>query len=222
MRILIVEDQEETARMVKEKLEAERYAVDVEHDGERGLYRARTNDYDLILLDNVLPGKTGPEICRALREYKATMPILILSAQSEIERKVGLLDGGADDYLTKPFSLRELSARVHALLRRPRDTMEDVELTIHDLSLNRTTYSAIRGTRPITLAPKEFSLLEYLMKNSGTVVSRQMILEHVWDKDGDPFSNTIEAHIANLRRKIDRNAKVKLIQTIPGRGYMIK
>jgi DNA-binding response OmpR family regulator len=220
MRILVIEDHAEFAERLKTGLETQCYAVDVEHDGERGLYRARTNEYDLILLDNVLPGKLGPDICRELREYKMTVPIMILSAQSEIEQKINLLNCGADDYLAKPFSFAELSARMRAILRRPRQ-IENQKLTVDDLALDPKTYAASRNDKNIYLTPKEFSLLEYLMKNQNTVVSRGMIMEHVWDDSADPFSNSIETHIMNLRRKIDQGAKLKLIHTIPDRGYMI-
>ena len=220
MRILVVEDQENIASILKTRLESECYAVDVESDGDRGFYRARTNDYDLILLDNVLPGKQGPEICAGLREYKMTTPILILSVQSDIQQKVGLLNCGADDYLTKPFSYIELSARVKALLRRPKH-VENIQLMAHDLVLDTRTYSAIRKGKTIHLTPKEFSILEYLMKNKGTAITRGMIMEHVWDENVNQLSNSIDVHIANLRTKIDKDAKQKLIQTIPGQGYMI-
>jgi DNA-binding response OmpR family regulator len=221
MRILVVEDQAEAAALLKSQLEAERYSVDVESDGERGSYRARTNDYDLILLDNVLPGKEGSEICKELREYKMSVPIMILSVRSEIDQKVTLLDCGADDYLIKPFSFVELSARVKALLRRPRQ-IEDTQLTIADLILDRKTFSAHREGRTIHLTPKEFALLEYFMKNKGRVLSRGMILEHVWDESADPFSNSIETHIMNLRKKIDRRGENKLLHTVPGRGYKLE
>jgi DNA-binding response OmpR family regulator len=220
MRILVVEDQHDAARTLKEKLEAECYAVDVEHDGERAFYRARTNEYDLILLDNILPGKTGPEICSDLREYKISTPILILSVQSDIQDKIKLLNCGADDYLAKPFSYTELSARARALLRRPRG-VEGKKLSVGDLNLDRATYSAMRGSKTIRLTPKEFSLLEYLIKNQGKVLSRRMILEHVWDDIADPFSNNIETHITNLRKKVDRGHAKKLIHTAHGQGYKI-
>lgn len=220
MRILVVEDQLEIAANLKQKLERECYAVDVENDGEKGFYRARTNDYDLILLDNVLPGKGGYEICSELRKYKMTTPILILSALTGTDTKVELLNCGADDYLTKPFSYPELSARITALLRRPK-TMETGKLVVNELTLDKATYSFTYHGQTTYLTPKEFMLLEYLMKNHGKVVSRAMILDHVWDSNADPFSNTIETHIANIRKKIDAGDKNKLIKTIPGRGYMI-
>ncbi len=220
MRILVIEDHVEFAQRLKTGLETQCYAVDIEHDGERGLYRARTNEYDLILLDNVLPGKLGPDICRELREYKMTTPIMILSAQSEIDQKINLLNCGADDYLAKPFSFAELSARMRAILRRPRQ-IEGPRLIVDDFVLDQRTYSASRNNKDIYLTPKEFSLVEYLMKNKDAVVSRGMIMEHVWDDSADPFSNSIETHIMNLRRKIDHGAKRKLIHTIPGRGYTL-
>ena len=220
MRILVVEDQEEIAASLKEKLEGECYAVDTENDGNRGFYRARTSNYDLILLDNILPGKSGYEICSELREYKISTPIMILSVQSDIDMKVDLLNCGADDYLTKPFSFIELSARIKALLRRPR-IVEEKTLTIDGLTLNNANYSLLFRDRTAYLTPKEFMLLEYLMKNPGRVVSRGMILEHVWDEDADPFSNAIETHVLNLRKKIDPHNKDIFIKTVPGRGYMV-
>ena len=220
MRILVVEDQEEIALSLKQKLEGECYAVDTEHDGNRGFYRARTNDYDLILLDNMLPGKTGYEICSELREYKISTPIMILSVQSDIDMKVDLLNCGADDYLTKPFSFVELSARIKALLRRPR-IMEEKNLTLGEMTLDHSTFSLIFKGKAAYLTPKEFMLIEYLMKNPGKVISRGMILEHVWDENADPFSNALETHILNLRKKIDPSNKNIFIKTVPGRGYMV-
>jgi DNA-binding response OmpR family regulator len=220
MRILVVEDQEETAASLKRKLEAECYAVDVEHDGERGFYKARTNDYDLILLDKGLPGKNGYEICSELREYKMTTPILILSVAAEIEDKVSLLNCGADDYLTKPYVFSELAARVKALLRRPQN-IEGKALTVNGLSLDRETYSFAFRKKTGYLTPKEFMLLEYLMKNTGKVVSRGMMLEHVWDDGADQFSKSIDTHIMNLRKKIDPKNKDSFVRTVPGRGYIV-
>jgi len=220
MRILVVEDQEETAATLKQKLEAECYAVDVEHDGSRGYYKARTNDYDLILLDKGLPGKDGYEICSELRKYKMTTPIMILSVAAEIEDKVSLLDCGADDYLAKPYAFSELTSRMKALLRRPQNIQEEI-LTVDGLSLNRETYTFTFHERTEYLTPKEFMLLEYLMKNAGRVLSRGMILEHVWDDSADQFSKSIDMHIMNLRRKIDNKNKDALIRTVPGRGFVV-
>ncbi len=220
MRILVVEDQKETADTLKRKLEAECYAVDVEHDGEKGFYKARTNNYDLILLDKGLPGKSGDAICAELREYKMATPILILSAAAEIEDKVGLLNCGADDYLTKPYAWSELAARVKALLRRPAQR-EGKTLSVNGLSLDRETYSFTFKKKTESLTPKEFMLLEYLMKNAGRVVSRGMILEHVWDDSADQFSKSIETHIMNLRKKIDPRDKDAFIHAVPGHGYIV-
>jgi DNA-binding response OmpR family regulator len=219
MKILVVEDEKETAVQLKARLESECYAVDIEHDGDRATYRAKTNHYDLILLDNMLPGKNGDQICRELREYKMATPILILSGQNDVERKIDLLNCGADDYVTKPCSYTELAARVKALLRRPKSIESAAALTVGDLVLDREMFSASRGKRIIKLTPKEFAILEYFMKNPGKVVTRGMILEHVWDDSADPLSNSIETHVTNIRKKIDRGGKRKLIHTIPGRGY---
>jgi DNA-binding response OmpR family regulator len=221
MRILVVEDDAETGAALKVGLEAESYAVDLEQDGIKGLYRAKTNDYDFIILDNMLPGKEGSEICKELRYGGKMMPIMMLTVQSEIDRKVDILNGGADDYLTKPYSLGELSARIRAVLRRPKRMEESARLTADDLVLDSVQFTVFRGERAIRLTPKEFTLLEYLMKNQGRVVSRGAILEHVWDASADLFSNTIEAHIRSLRRKVDLRGKKKLIHTVSGRGYKL-
>ncbi len=219
MRILVVEDHEETASSLKRKLEAEYYAVDIERDGDRASYRARTNEYDLILLDNMLPGKNGDQICKELRAGKMAAPILILSGQTDIERKISLLDCGADDYLTKPFSYRELAARIKALLRRP-NPIEAPLLAIGDLTLDRGSFTVRRAGKDVKLTPKEFSILEYFMKNPGKTLTRGMILDHVWNDSADPLSNSIETHIANLRRKIDRGRAQGMIRTVPCRGYI--
>ncbi len=230
MRILVVEDDRETASILKACLEAECYSVDVEHDGDKGSYRARTNRYDLILLDNILPGKHGPEICAELRRYKMDVPVLMLSVRSEVDEKVGVLDCGADDYMTKPYAFAEVSARVRTLLRRPA-RRESEELRAGDVVLNRSSFAVSCAGRPARLTPKEFSILEYLMKHRGRAVSRAELLEHAWDGEADPFSNTVEAHLWSLRKKIggargrdraaDAAAPAGLIRTIPGRGYMI-
>ncbi|MDE2019367.1 MAG: response regulator transcription factor [Patescibacteria group bacterium] len=220
MRILVVEDDQQTGEILKENLEAESYAVDLEQDGAKGLYRAKTNDYDFIILDNILPNKEGSEICQELRYSGKMMPIMMLTVQDEINRKVGALNIGADDYLTKPYSYAEFSARVRALLRRPKQ-VEGMRLAVDDLILDKEKGIVSRAGREIYLTGKEFALLEYLMKNHGRLVTRGMILEHVWDNNGDLFSNTIETHILRLRRKIDLRNKRRLIHTVPGRGYRI-
>jgi DNA-binding response OmpR family regulator len=220
MKILVVEDQEETAATLKRKLEAECYAVDVEHDGERGFYKARTTEYDLILLDKSLPGKSGDEICASLREYKIATPVMILSVAAEIEDKVMLLNCGADDYLTKPYAWTELTARMKALLRRP-PQLETITLSVNGMSLDRETYSFSFRGKTTRLTPKEFMLLEYLMKHPGKVVSRGTLLEHAWDDRVDQFSKSIDMHIMNIRRKIDPRDKEAFIRAVPGRGYIV-
>ena len=221
MKLLIVEDDEKIRGFLKESLEAEYYAVDAVADGENGSYLARTNDYDLLILDYQLPNKTGLDICREVREAEKTMPILVLSVKSETVTKTQLLDAGADDYLTKPFVLSELLARVRALLRRPTGIVDDI-LLAGDLELDINRNIVKKREKPIELTRKEFMLLKYLMQNRGTVVSRGMILEHVWDMSVDIFSNTIESHILSLRKKLkDQKGPDQLIQTVPGRGYKI-
>jgi len=220
MRLLIIEDDKETREFLAKSLEAESFSIDTAEDGEKGSYLGRINDYDLIILDNMMPGKNGQEVCRELRESGKTAPILMLSIQSETQQKVNLLNLGADDYLTKPYSFQELLARINVLLRRPRSIQEPI-LKIADLSLDRSRQEVKRGDHVIYLTRKEFALLEYLLRNPGRVLSRSMLLEHVWDMSGDLFSNTVEVHIMNLRKKIDAHHKVKLIHTVPGRGYKI-
>ena len=218
MRILIVEDEKEIRSFIKKSLEAECFVVDAAEDGEKGSYLARTNDYDLVVLDNIMPKKNGLQVCEEIRNDKKNVPILILSVKSETTTKVDLLNAGADDYLTKPFSLDELLARIKALLRRPKQIKDDI-LEIDDLVLDANKHIVQRGKEKIYLTRKEFILLQYLMKSPGVVFSRSMIMEHVWDMSVDPFSNTIESHILSLRKKIDVKGKKKLIYTVSGRGY---
>lgn len=220
MRILVVEDEERISRFLKESLEAEYFAVDIAEDGERGSFFARTNDYDLVVLDNMLPKKEGLQVCKEIRASGKTMPILVVSVKTDTEDKVELLNAGADDYLAKPFVLEELLARIRALMRRP-IAMEGDELTVEDIVLDTKTGAVRRGDKEIYLTRKEFMLLQYLMKNEGVVLSRGMILEHVWDMSVDIFSNTIESHILSLRKKLSDMDKHRLIQTISGRGYRI-
>ncbi|HSE56601.1 MAG TPA: response regulator transcription factor [Candidatus Paceibacterota bacterium] len=220
MRLLIVEDDEDIRELLRASFETECFVVDTASDGDRGSYLARTNQYSAIILDNILPGKNGSRICQELRMLGKTTPILILSVQDEIPQKVHLLHSGADDYVTKPFSFQELLARVRALLRRPAAIEESI-FTIEDLVIDCNRQKVMRGAKSIYLTRKEFMLLEYLMKNKSNVLSRGMIMEQVWGADSDPFSNTIEAHILNLRKKINTGKKRKLITTIPGRGYKI-
>ena len=221
MRILIVEDEKDIINFLKPSLEAESFVVDVAKDGEAGLFLALTNDYDLIILDNTLPKKTGLEICKEIRSNKKNIPIIMLSVISDIDKKVELFNAGADDYLTKPFSFQELLARIRSVLRRP-NNMEREVLQVDDLELDSRRNLVKRGGVEISLTRKQFMLLEYLMRNVGMVMTRSMIMEHVWDMNADPFSNTIETHILSLRKKIKlQNNQSELIHTVPGRGYKI-
>lgn len=220
MRILLVEDSKEIIKFLKPSLEAEFFAVDVAEDGEKGSSLGRTNDYDLIILDNILPIKTGITVCEEIRKKGKTTPIIVLSVRSETTTKVELLNAGADDYLVKPFSFDELLARIRALLRRPKKIEGDI-IAINDLVLDTKKCTVMRGKKNVRLTRKEFMLLEYLLRNKDSVLSRGMIMEHVWDMSADPFSNTIESHILSLRRKLFFPGKKKLIQTVPGRGYKI-
>ncbi|MCK5510114.1 response regulator transcription factor [Candidatus Parcubacteria bacterium] len=220
MRILVVEDEKDICDFLKKSLESECYVVDTAADGEAGIEMIRGNNYDIVILDNNMPKKTGLEVCKEVRAEKNNIPILMLSVQSETTTKVDLLNAGADDYLTKPFSLDELQARVKALLRRPKVIEEEI-LKIDDLSLDIDRHVVRRDKKEISLTKKEFTLLAYLLKNIGIVLSRSMIMEHVWDMNVDPFSNTIESHIMSLRKKIDLPKHKKLIRTVSGRGYKI-
>jgi DNA-binding response OmpR family regulator len=221
MRLLIVEDEKEIKDFLKVSLEAEFYIVDTAADGEEGSFLARSNDYDLIILDNILPKKTGAEVCYDIRKEGINTPILILSIQSETTNIVDLLNKGADDYLTKPFSFDELLARIKALLRRPQEIQKDI-VEIGNLVIDCKKHKVKIEGKDVYLTKKEYMLLEYLLRNKGMVVSRGKILEHVWDMNADPFSNTIESHILSLRKKIDNDQCKKLIHTVPGRGYKIE
>jgi len=221
MKILVVEDEKEIRNFLRRSLEAECFVVDAAEDGERGSFMARTNDYDVVVLDNIMPKKNGLKVCEEIRADGKNTPILVLSVKSEVTSKVDLLNAGADDYLTKPFSLDELMARVKALLRRPKQLKQEI-LTMDNLMLDVNKHTVTRGKKEIYLTRKEFTLLKYFLMNPGTPLSRSMIMEHVWDMSADPFSNTIEAHVASLRRKIDDRGEIRLIHTLPGRGYKME
>lgn len=220
MNLLVVEDDKETRNFLKSSLKAEGFVVDTAEDGKAGSYKANLNDYDLIVLDIELPYKNGRQVCSELRSSGKNMPIIMLSVKGEIDTKVDLLRTGADDYLTKPFSFTELSARIKALLRRPQKIENDI-LCIEDLVLDNGSRTVARAGKEVYLTPKEFFLLEYLMRNRGRVMSRQALLEHVWDVNADPFTNTVETHIVNLRKKLKQKNKREIICTVSGAGYKI-
>ncbi len=223
MRILIVEDEIKLAESLKKGLEKEGFAADFVTDGDSGLRRIEMSykDYDAIVLDLMLPGKDGFEICRTVRAQDITTPILVLTARDATDDKVQALDAGADDYLVKPFSLAELLARLRALMRRPEEVLP-IELSVRDLRLNTSTRKVFRRDKEIPLTLKEFGLLEYLMRHPNQVLTREQILDHLWDFAFDSFSNVVDVHMKNLRKKIDGDTDEKLLETIRGVGYRIK
>lgn len=220
MRALIIEDDCYIAEALKSALMSENLVVEIAPDGESGAFSATTNDYDIILLDTMLPKKNGREVCRIIRMAGKKTPILSISAKADPVTKVELLEAGVDDYIGKPFVLREVIARVRALLRRPHILLGEI-LTIGDLTMDTRSRTITRGKTSIRLTRKEFALLEYLLRNQGSVVSRGLLLEHVWDEMTDPFSNTIEAHIMSVRRKLRLKKSPPLIHTVPGLGYKL-
>jgi heavy metal response regulator len=221
MRILVIEDEKKIADFIKRGLKEEGYAVDAAYDGAEGHLLAKANAYDLIVLDLLIPKMDGITLCRTLRSEKCYTPIIMLTAKSDVKDKVSGLDSGADDYLTKPFVFEELLARVRAILRK-KDSSQATNLEVEDLTLDLKTHKAFRGKDEIVLTAKEYALLEYLMRNAGSIVTRTMISEHVWDIDFDTFTNVIDVYINYLRNKIDSGRKVKLIHTVRGRGYVLK
>ena len=220
MRILLVEDEEKVSSFVARGLTAERFAVDVAADGRSGLELATTYHYDLVILDLMLPRIDGNEILRRLRSKNVHVPVLVLTARDAVDDKVGTLEAGADDYLTKPFAFAELLARVKALLRRGPVSRSSV-VRVADLELDRLSQQVKRGGRRIELTGKEYSLLEYLMSNAGRVLSRTMIIEHVWDQSFDGITNIVDVYVRHLRNKIDDPYEQKLIRTVRGVGYTI-
>ena len=222
MKLLLIEDEHKIARAIKLGFQQERAIVEVAHDSESGLSAALNDEYDVLIIDRMLPGDMdGVEICRTVREKGIQTPVIILTAKTQIRDRVTGLNAGADDYLSKPFSFEELLARVRALLRRPQDTVGNV-LQVDDLTLDTVTYEVKRASKPIRLSNTEYSLLEYLMRNSGRVLSKANIINHVWDFDADILPNTVEAYIGYLRTKIDKPFKgSELIQTVRGFGYKI-
>ena len=221
MRILVVEDDRKVARFLQKGLREERYAVDVCTDGETGAHWAQVNEYDVIILDVMLPGKDGIELCREVRRRSITTPIIMLTARDALDDRVKGLDAGADDYLAKPFAFEELLARVRALLRRSQK-YKTAELKVADLEMDPVTRRVSRNGRAIVLTGKEYALLEYFMRNPGRVLSETVIAEHVWDMDFDPATNVISVYVHHLRQKIDKGFALKLIRTVRGVGYMMK
>jgi two-component system OmpR family response regulator len=222
MRILLVEDDLKIASFIVKGLRAAGYAVDHATDGGEGLHLALTQPYDTAIIDIMLPKLDGLALIERMRKEKVNTPVIILSAKDSIDDRVKGLQTGGDDYLTKPFAFSELLARVQALIRRASGLAEPTRLTIGDLSMNLVTRDVARGGRKIELKPIEFSLLEYLMRSTGRVVSKTMIMEHVWDYNFDPQTNVVEARICRLRDKIDRGFDKKLIYTVRGVGYVLK
>lgn len=221
MRLLLVEDEKKVASFIKKGLEEEGYAVDWASDGDKGLYMGLDDVYDLVILDVNLPSKDGLSILKDLRSSGIGTPILLLTVRATIEDRVIGLDTGADDYLPKPFAFQELLARVRALLRRRIETEPPV-LKVADLSLDPAKRKVFRGDQPIELTSKEFSLLEYLMRNKERVVTRTMISEHVWDHTFDTFTNVVDVYVNYLRKKIDIGHQSRLIHTVRGVGYVLK
>ncbi|HWD93102.1 MAG TPA: response regulator transcription factor [Verrucomicrobiae bacterium] len=220
MRILLVEDEKKLADMVARGLKAERYAVDVAHDGEAGWQMAGTYEYDLAILDLMLPGLSGTEILRRIRRKNSTVPILILTARDATDEKVENFEAGADDYLTKPFAFAELLVRVKALLRRGPVNRSSV-LRVGDLEVDRLSKQVRRAGKRIELTAKEYSLLEYFATNPGRVFSRTMIIEHVWDQSFEGLTNIVDVYVRHLREKVDDAFSTKLIRTVRGMGYCL-
>ena len=219
MRVLVVEDDRKVGGFIRTGLEQEGYAVDLLTDGRDASEQARTVDYDAVVLDLMLPGRSGLQVLRDLRARKPSLPVLILTARDSVEDRVGGLDAGADDYMAKPFALAELSARLRALLRR--GTPRETRLTLADLEMDTVRRTVIRAGRKIDLKPKEYALLEFLMRHSDRAVTKSLIIEHVWDIHFDSVSNVVEVHVNSLRNKVDRGFDVPLIHTVRGVGYML-
>lgn len=221
MRILVVEDERKVARFIERGLKEERFAVDVAADGEEGLFRAQSNDYDLIVLDVLMPKKDGFQVLRELRAARCRARILMLTARDSVEDRVQGLEGGADDYLIKPFAFAEFLARVRALLRRGTED-GPVSLRALDLMMDLKTRKVSRAGKPVTLSAKEFGVLEYLLRHPDQVVTRTQLAEHVWDENFDSFSNVIDVTVYHLREKVDRGFQPALIHTVRGMGYVLK
>ena len=222
MRVLVVEDDAKIASFITKGLEQAGFAVDHAADGEDGLFMATNESYDAAVVDIMLPGRDGLSIIAAIRQAKLATPVIILSAKHSVEDRIRGLQTGSDDYLVKPFTFAELLARVQALIRRSSRVTEPNRLTVGELSVDLVTRETIRSGQTIELQPREFSLLEYLMRHSGRVVSKTMILEHIWNYHFDPQTNVVDVLVCRLRNKIDRDYEQRLIHTIRGVGYVIK
>lgn len=222
MRILVIEDERKVAQFLKKGLQAESYSVDLAHDGQEGSFLARTEQYDAIILDVMLPKKNGFEVLKEIRSEGIRCPVLMLTAKSEVDDRVEGLNLGADDYLPKPFSFSEVLARIRALVRRSGSGTQGSVLAIADLSVNVLTRKVRRGERAIGLTAKEYELLEYLLRNKGRVLSRVILTEHIWDMNFDSETNIVDALVNRLRRKIDDDFPRKLIHTVRGVGYVLK
>lgn len=220
MKLLIIEDEKKIALFLKSGFEQEGFIVDVAYDGKEGLFLANTNEYDLMILDIMLPKVTGKQICEKVRFDGKDYPILALTVKSEIEFKVDLFEAGVDDYVVKPFSFQELVARARSLLKRPQRQEKDV-LKIDNLSVDIRKHIVKRGDKKIDLTQKEFALLEFLLRNVNEAISKTVIIENLWGVEVNPFSNSIETHISNLRNKIEKGFEKKLIHTVPRLGYRI-
>ena len=221
MRILLVEDEPRMANVIAKGLRENTYAVDIAEDGDAALYQTSINDYDLILLDVLLPQRDGFEVCRELRTRGYATPILMLTARAAIDDRITGFDAGADDYLTKPFAFRELLARIRALLRRDSQLRPDI-FEIGDLIVDSASHRVSRANHEVQLTAKEYALLEHLARHAGQLVSRAEIAAHVWDDSFDPFSNTIEVYMNRLRKKIDGSHSIKLLHTRRGEGYILE
>lgn len=220
MRVLMIEDEKHLSNVVKKGLVEEGFAVDQAFDGEEGLYLAESESYDLIILDLMLPKIGGIEVCRQIRNKKIKTPILMLTARTQTEEKVAGLEAGADDYLTKPFAFTELKARLQALLRRGHDSADTI-LKVADLEVDPSKHVVKRADKSVALTPKEFAILEYVIRHKDEVVTRIQITEHVWDYNFDALSNVVDVFIASLRKKINQHSKKNLLHTIHGVGFKI-
>lgn len=222
MKILLIEDDQVIASFIEKGMKEAGFAIDHMSDGQMGLSSAINNTYDIAIIDLMLPKLDGLSIIGRIREKKINLPIIILSAKRSVDDRINGLQHGSDDYLTKPFSFSELLARVEALLRRSNNAVEPTSLTINDLSLDLLARTVIRDNKKIDLQPKEFALLEYLIRHTGHVVSKTMIMERVWNYDFDPGTNVVEARISKLREKVDKGFTTPLIHTVRGLGYILK